>query len=80
MLNWWNHFTSPVVSIIALIEPVRGQGLISTRWYVWCPCVDINLLQQHRGYLGRQRRRIGSQLQLILIRVIGFGIKVKGRL
>ena len=32
MLNWWNHLTSPVVNIIALIDPVNGQGLISTRW------------------------------------------------
>ena len=31
ILNWWNHFTSPVVNIIALIDPVSGHGLISTR-------------------------------------------------
>lgn len=31
MLNWWNHFTSPVVSIIALKDPVRGHGLMSTK-------------------------------------------------
>ena len=32
MLNWWNHLTSPVVSIIALMDPVSGQGLMSTKW------------------------------------------------
>ena len=32
ILYWWNHLINPVVSIIALIEPVKGQGLISTKW------------------------------------------------
>ena len=32
ILYWWNHLTKPVVSIIALIDPVKGQGLMSTRW------------------------------------------------
>ena len=31
MLYWWNHLTSPVVNIIALIEPVSGQGLLDGR-------------------------------------------------
>ena len=32
ILYWWNHLIKPVVNIIALIEPVKGQGLISTKW------------------------------------------------
>lgn len=32
ILNWWNHLTNPVVNIKALIDPVKGQGLMSTRW------------------------------------------------
>ena len=39
--NLLNHLTNPTVNIIALREPVRGHGLISTRWYVWCPCDDV---------------------------------------
>ena len=30
--NLLNHLTSPTVNIIALIDPVKGQGLISTKW------------------------------------------------
>lgn len=58
ILYWWNHFTRPVVNIIALIDPVKGQGLISTRWYVWCPWSDISLLHWHKEFLERQIHKI----------------------
>lgn len=31
----WNHRVRPVVSVSAPTEPMRGQGLYSTRWYGW---------------------------------------------
>jgi len=32
-LNIWNHFVNPVVVMRAARAPVKGQGLLSTRWY-----------------------------------------------
>ena len=74
ILNWWNHFTSPVVNIIALIDPVRGQGLMSTKWYVWkpCACDDISLLLLHKGFLKLQIHKIEWLLRLLLVKVKEF--------
>lgn len=42
ILFWWNHFTIPEVKVRALMAPVNGHGLWSTRWKVWNPCFFIN--------------------------------------
>lgn len=68
-----------MVSIIALIEPVRGQGLMSTKWYVWCPWFGISLLQQYTGFSGQQIHMIELQLQLILVKGGEFEILKVGR-
>ena len=41
ILYWWNHFTNPETNIIALIAPVNGHGLKSTKWKGWLEWVDI---------------------------------------
>lgn len=39
ILNIWNHFTIPEVRIKVPRAPVKGQGLMSTRWYGWLALV-----------------------------------------
>ena len=59
---------------MALIDPAKGHGLISTKWYVWCPWFGISLPLQHIGWIERRIRKIELQLQLILIEVEGPGL------
>jgi len=44
ILKWWNHLIKPEAKVKAPIAPVKGQGLIFTKWNGWFECVVINLL------------------------------------
>jgi hypothetical protein len=44
ILYKWNHLNKPDTIIIELTEPVKGQGLKSTKWNGWLEWINIKLL------------------------------------
>lgn len=55
-----NHLTKPLVKRRAPIAPVRGHGLMSTKWKEWLLLTIINgqLLHLSKELKERQKHRI----------------------